>query len=96
MQDAAYASLVKSRRQQLHARLAQVLTKQYALPEVLARHYSSAGLTEQAVESWRLAGERAVLRSAFEEAIAHFTNGLNEIAQLAVGRRLRSLSWISG
>src|SRR5262249_12869142 len=96
VQDAAYASLLRSRRQQLHAKIAQVLTRQftgttYALPEILARHYSSAGLTEQAVESWRLAGERAVSRSAFEEAIAHFTNCLNEIGQLTEGRKRQEL-----
>jgi predicted ATPase len=78
IQDAAYGTLLRGPRQHLHGRIAEVLAQQFpetasAVPEVLAQHYSNAGLTEQAVASWRLAGERAVSRSAIKEAIAHFT-----------------------
>jgi hypothetical protein len=76
----------------LHARIANVLTEHFpetasGLPEVLAQHYSSAGLIEQAVAAWHRAGERAVSRSALKEAIAHFQHGLNAIRELAEGRK---------
>jgi class 3 adenylate cyclase/predicted ATPase len=81
IQDAAYQSLLKNTRQQLHMRIAQVLEAQFpaictAEPEVLGHHYTEAGLHEQAVTCWQRAGERAVARSANVEAIAHFTRGL--------------------
>src|SRR5262249_46221744 len=61
------------------------------LPEVLAQHYAKAGLAKNAAASWRAAGDRAVSRSAIEEAIAHFTNGIAEVAQLAEGRKKQKL-----
>ena len=64
VQDAAYQSLLKSKRQQLHARIAQVLEERLpdageAEPEVLAQHLTDAGLTERAIPYWRRAGELA-------------------------------------
>jgi predicted ATPase len=96
IQDAAYGTLLRGPRQHLHARIAEVLAQVFpeaanAIPEVLAQHYSNAGLTEQAVASWRLAGGRAISRSALNEAIAHFTNGLDAIAQLPVDRKNQQL-----
>jgi predicted ATPase len=81
IQDAAYESLLKSTRQHYHQRLAQVLAEQFpetaeAQPELLAHHYTEAGLTEQAVTYWYKAGQKAIERSAHVEAIAHLRQGL--------------------
>jgi predicted ATPase len=77
----AYGSLLKSRRQQLHARVGSVLQERFhdtivKQPELLAHHFSEAGLTEEAISWWRQAGEQARERSANLEAIAHLTRGL--------------------
>jgi class 3 adenylate cyclase/predicted ATPase len=76
VRDAAYESLLKSRRQELHARIAAVLETESpeeaaAGPELLARHFAGAGLAERAVAYWQRAAERAIARSANLEAIAH-------------------------
>ena len=81
IQDAAYASLLKGTRQQLHQRTAQVLEAQFSevvatQPELLAHHLTEAGHPAQAVAYWQRAGERAVGRSANLEAISHLTTGL--------------------
>jgi class 3 adenylate cyclase/predicted ATPase len=81
IQDAAYASLLKSTRQHYHQRIAQVLEALFsetaeAQPELLAHHYTEGGLTEQAVHYWYHAGQSAVQRSAHVEAIAHLRQGL--------------------
>ena len=81
IRDAAYQSLLKSTRQQYHQRLTQVLESQFpemteAQPELLAQHYTEAGLIEQAVSYWHHAGQRAVQRSAHAEAITHLRQGL--------------------
>jgi len=81
IQEAAYQSLLKSTRQQYHQRVAQVLTGQFpeiieTQPELLAHHYTEAGLTEQAIPYWQRAGERSRARSADVEAVAHLTQGL--------------------
>src|SRR5205807_395785 len=87
IQDAAYQSLLKSTRQQYHQRIAHVLEAQFpemaeAQPELLAHHYTEAGLTEQAVPYWHKAGQRAIQRSAHAEAIAHLTKGLELLQTL--------------
>ena len=75
IQDAAHDSLLKSRRQALHRRAAQILVGQLeyaaAKPEVIAHHFTQAGLDELAIEWWGKAGDQALRRSAFQEAIAH-------------------------
>jgi predicted ATPase len=81
IQDAAYQSLLKSTRQHYHQRIAQVLEAQFpetveAQPELLAHHYTEAGLTEKAVHYWHQAGQRAIERSAHVEAISHLRRGL--------------------
>jgi predicted ATPase len=81
IQDAAYESLLKSTRQQYHQRIAQVLEAQFpetaeVEPELLAHHYTEAGLTEPSVAYWHQAGQRAIERSAYVEAIAHLRQGL--------------------
>jgi class 3 adenylate cyclase/predicted ATPase len=87
VQDAAYQSLLKSKRQQLHARTAEALEQQFpdaaeTGPEVLAQHFTGAGLWERAIPYWRRAGELAVGRSADLEAIAHLNKGLELIGTL--------------
>lgn len=81
IQDAAYQSLLKSTRQQYHQRIAQVLEEQFpetveGQPELLAHHYTEAGLIEQAIGYWQQAGHSAIQRSAHVEAIAHLRHGL--------------------
>ena len=75
IQDAAYESLLKSSRQALHRRVAEILVGQpepaAAEPEVIAHHFTQAGLNELAIEWWSKAGDQALRRSAFQEAIAH-------------------------
>jgi tetratricopeptide (TPR) repeat protein len=75
IQDAAYDSLLKSRRQALHKRAAEVLRddpeRAAAEPEVIAHHFTQAGLDDLAIEWWGRAGDQALRRSAFQEAIAH-------------------------
>jgi len=87
IQDAAYQSLLKSTRQHYHQRLAQVLEAQFAetaetQPELVAHHYTEAGLTEQAVHYWHHAGQRASERSAHVEAISHLRQGLELLQTL--------------
>jgi class 3 adenylate cyclase/predicted ATPase len=88
VQDAAYQSLLKSRRQQLHARIARALEEQpleraAVKPEILAHHFTEAGLPERAIDNWLAAGQRALARSAYLEAIAHSERGLNLVPFLA-------------
>ena len=75
IQDAAYESLLKSRRQALHRRAAEILRDEperaEAEPELVAHHFTEAGLDDLAIEWWGRAGDRALRRSAFQEAIAH-------------------------
>jgi predicted ATPase len=75
IQDAAYDSLLKSRRHALHRRAAEILVGQperaSALPEVIAHHFTEAGLDDLAIDWWGRAGDRALRRSSFQEAIAH-------------------------
>ncbi len=81
IQEAAYQSLLKRTREYYHQQIAQVLDAQFpetaALqPELLAHHYTEAGLHEKAIPYWQQAGELAVERSANTEAVSHFTRGL--------------------
>ena len=69
--DAAYDSLLKSRRQALHHRAAEALREANAEPEVIAHHFTEAGLDDLGIEWWGKAGDQALRRSAFQEAIAH-------------------------
>jgi len=76
VQDTAYESLLKSRRQILHRRIAETLREKFpdvveAEPELVAHHFTQAGLAEPAIEYWGKAGDLALRRSAFKEAIAH-------------------------
>jgi predicted ATPase len=87
IQDTAYQSLLKSTRQQYHQQIVQKLEEQFpetkeTQPELLAYHYTEAGLIAQALPYWQRAGERAVQRSAYVEAVAHFTKGLELLQTL--------------
>ena len=88
IQDAAYESLLRSRRQELHARIAVSIEARFpqlveAQPELVARHFGEAGLAEKAIPYWLKAGHLAAARSANMEAIAHLRSGL-ECAQALV------------
>jgi predicted ATPase len=87
IQDTAYHSLLKSKRQQYHQRIAQVLEERFletkeTQPELLAHHYTEAGLIAQAIPYWQRAGERATQRSAYVEAISHLSKGLELLQTL--------------
>jgi TOMM system kinase/cyclase fusion protein len=87
IQDAAYQSLLRSMRQQHHRHIAQVLEAQFpelceTQPEMLAHHYTEAGLLAQAVPYWQRAGQCAVQRSAYVEAIGHLNKGLELLPTL--------------
>ena len=82
IQDTAYQSLLRSTRQQYHQRIAQVLEARFpetgeTQPELLAHHYTEAGLAEQAIPYWQRAGQRAAQRSAYVEAVSHLSQGLS-------------------
>lgn len=82
LEDALYNGLVKGKRQQFHRRIVEVLEAQFqqtaeTRPELLAHHFSEAGLAEKGAEYWLKAGLRARQRSANPEAIAHLTKGLS-------------------
>ncbi len=86
-QEVTYQSLLRRTRQQYHARIAQVLEAQFptvalAQPELLAQHYTEAGLSEQAIPYWQQAGQQASNRSAHLEAISHFTAGIELLQTL--------------
>ena len=87
VRDAAYASLLKSRRAHLHAAIANALEHQFAeiaqtQPETLAHHLTEAGLVEKAVGYWLQAGKNAAQRSANLEAIAHLRRGIELTSRL--------------
>jgi class 3 adenylate cyclase/predicted ATPase len=90
VQDAAYDTLLRARRQKLHARVAAVLEQHFAdlverQPELLAHHLTAAGESERAVDQWLKAGQYAAARLAHLEAIRHFERGLATLAALAEG-----------
>jgi predicted ATPase len=82
VQDAAYGTLVRSKRQELHRRIADALEQGFpetveTQPELLAHHLIQAGLTERAIDYLRKAGQRTIERSANAEAIRHLTQALD-------------------
>jgi class 3 adenylate cyclase/tetratricopeptide (TPR) repeat protein len=96
LQDAAYDLLLKSRRQHLHARIAQTLESGYAdqvahTPELLAHHYTEAGRLADAIPLWRRAGALAIGRVALNEAVAHLQKALRLTTQLPETRERDAL-----
>jgi class 3 adenylate cyclase/tetratricopeptide (TPR) repeat protein len=90
VQDAAYSTLLRARRQDLHAQVAAVLAQHFAdlverQPELLAHHLTAAGDTERAVDQWLKAGNHAAARSTPREAIRHFERGLAVLSALPDG-----------
>jgi class 3 adenylate cyclase/tetratricopeptide (TPR) repeat protein len=88
IRDAAYESLLKSKRQQVHSRIARALKEEFAdlaetQPELVAHHYTEAGLTEEAIPYWQKAGEQALQRAAFPEAINYLTEALTLLPELS-------------
>ena len=82
--EAAYARMLRPRRQALHARVAGLLTDRFAEllerePELAAHHFARAVLPARAVPYWEAAGERALRRAAFLEAADHFRRGLEAL-----------------
>jgi predicted ATPase/class 3 adenylate cyclase len=87
IQDAAYQSLLRSTRQQYHQRIAQVLEARFPTtvetqPELVAQHYTAAGLPAQAIPYWQRAGQHANDRSAHLEAVSHLTTGIELLTTL--------------
>jgi predicted ATPase len=85
--DAAYESLLKSMRQHYHQYIAQVLEGQFGetvatQPELVAHHYTEAGLHARGVDYWHKAGQGAIRRSANVEAIAHLKHGLDVLRRI--------------
>jgi class 3 adenylate cyclase/tetratricopeptide (TPR) repeat protein len=94
VQDAAYSTLLRSRRQQLHARVVATVEDRSpeivaAQPALLAHHCTEAGLTEQAVAYWLAAGRQAWARSSAAEAVALLRRGLALVPALPDGDRRR-------
>ena len=99
VQDVAYQSLLKRRRQRQHAHIAQVLVEQFPVvadnePEVVAHHYTEAGLAGPAADQWLKAGRRAMQRSANVEAERHVKKGLDVLQAMPEGpeRRRREIA----
>ncbi|MET3843596.1 adenylate/guanylate cyclase domain-containing protein [Bradyrhizobium sp. OAE829] len=94
VQDAAYGTLLRQPRRVLHARIADILESQFAdiaeaQPDLLARHYTEAGLIDRAAVLWGKAGSRSIERSALLEAIEQLTRALEQIATLPTTPALR-------
>jgi len=88
VRDAAYESLLKSRRQQLHGQIARALEQRFAdtvasQPEIVAQHFTEAGLVEPAIDYWLKAGHLALSRSANAEAVKHLRQGIELTRSLA-------------
>ncbi len=102
VRDAAYVTMLKTRRRQLHASIAKVLIEQFralaeSLPQVVAEHCTQAGLASEAIDYWVKAGRLALARSANSEAVTSFEQALQllkalpetrETLQLAIDLRL--------
>jgi len=87
VQDAAYATLVRGKRQRLHRSIARAIEQRFPTivqvqPELLAHHYTEAGLTQPAIYYWLRAGQRAISRSAMAEAVVQLRKGLEQLEAL--------------
>ena len=90
IRDAAFQSILKARRRELHRRVADVLSSRFSEiaetePELLAYHYTKAGVIDRALSCWRKAGERAVARLAYVEAVGHVQAAMKLVAGLPQG-----------
>jgi class 3 adenylate cyclase/predicted ATPase len=87
LQDVAYGTMMRRKRQKLHAQIVQALETDRpdivdSAPELLAQHCAGAGLIDRAIQYWRKAGDRAVAHSANREAIAHLRKGIDLLSRL--------------
>jgi class 3 adenylate cyclase/predicted ATPase len=87
VQDAAYSSLLRGSRRQLHAQIADALETHFpelmdSQPELFAQHYAEAGLIDKSVSYWGRAGQKSAARSAMAEAAAQFQKGLDQLELL--------------
>ncbi len=94
IQETAYASLLRSKRRSLHARVARALETRFperaaSEPEALARHFDEADMPAEAIRHYLRAGKRGSTRSATAEAIAHLTRGLELVQRLPEAERDR-------
>ena len=94
VRDAAYGTLLREPRHALHASIAETLKNQIAeiaqsQPELLAHHFTQAGMTEAAIEWWRTAGQRSLARSALLEGAEQLKRALAQIATLPATPDLR-------
>jgi class 3 adenylate cyclase/tetratricopeptide (TPR) repeat protein len=102
VRDAAYDSLLRSHRAVLHGRIAATIEARFPTmaetqPELIARHLTEAGRVQSAVNWWRKAGQRALSRLSFQEAIAHFDHALGLAPSLQPGEdrdRLLAALWL--
>ena len=90
IQDAAYESMVKKTRARVHASIASALAEHFPEvvarePEVQAHHLTEAGLAEEAIRYWEIAGTSAIQRSSYQEALAHLSRGMQLLEQLPKG-----------
>ena len=98
LQDAAYASVLRTRRQQLHSRIAKAIEETVPdtptrRPEILAHHYDAAGDEQRAKDYWTRAGKLALSRSAYAEAITHLAKAESLVAKAEPSQaRVRELS----
>lgn len=87
IQDAAYEALLKTRRRELHRKVAQAITQEFTVlaeahPEVLGRHWTEAGEIALAIDAWTKAGNRAVERRAYREGEQHYGSALSVLQNL--------------
>lgn len=92
IQEAAYSSLLKEERRELHARAAAWLLQEVAIGKstqaaVLGYHYARAGNIAEAIEAWLRAGKSALHRSATKEAVAHLREGISLVSKLPASQR---------
>jgi class 3 adenylate cyclase/predicted ATPase len=90
VQDAAYSTLLRAARQRLHRRIGEVLEEQFPAiaetqPELLAHHFTEAGLSAKAITYWRLGGRRSAARSAVVEGVEQLRRGLRLVSDLPDG-----------
>jgi predicted ATPase len=83
VRDAAYGTLLREPRHALHASIAETLENQFpeiaqSQPELLAHHFTQAGMTEAAIEWRRIAGQRSLARAALLEGVEHLKRALAE------------------
>ncbi len=90
--DAAFQSVLKAKRRELHQRIAEIFVSRFpevvaTEPEVLAYHYAEANLVDRALACWRQAADRAVARLAYVEALGHVDKAVKLIADLPAGTK---------